>query len=99
MTNVLVCVKRVVDATGEVVLTDDAMRVDGRYAGYTTSAHEEAAVALVRQSPAVIVLPRPDGTWERFAFVESSIMEPELQAQVPDIRTDGVLHQSGIGTY
>lgn len=46
MTNVLVCVKRVVDATGEVVLTDDAMRVDGRYAGYTTSAHEEAAVAL-----------------------------------------------------
>lgn len=46
MTNVLVCIKRVPDPTGEVVLTEDAMRVDGRYAGYTTSAHEEAAVAL-----------------------------------------------------
>ena len=46
MTNVLVCVKRVPDPTGEVVLTDDGLRVDGRYAGYTTSAHEEAAVAL-----------------------------------------------------
>jgi len=49
MTDVLVCVKRVPDPTGEVVLTDDAMRVDGRYAGYTTSAHEEAAVALAVQ--------------------------------------------------
>jgi electron transfer flavoprotein beta subunit len=46
MTNVLVCVKRVPDPTGEVVFTEDGMRVDGRYAGYTTSAHEEAAVAL-----------------------------------------------------
>lgn len=46
MTNVLVCVKRVVDASGEVVLTPDGMAVDGRYAGYTTSAHEESAVAL-----------------------------------------------------
>ena len=46
MTNVLVCVKRVPDPTGEVVLTDDGLRVDGRFAGYTTSAHEEAAVAL-----------------------------------------------------
>ena len=49
MTNVLVCVKRVPDPTGEVVLTPDGMRVDGRYAGYTTSAHEECAVALAVQ--------------------------------------------------
>ncbi|MBM6405180.1 electron transfer flavoprotein subunit beta/FixA family protein [Phycicoccus sp. CSK15P-2] len=49
MTDVLVCVKRVPDPTGEVVLTPDGMRVDGRYAGYTTSAHEEAAIALAVQ--------------------------------------------------
>ncbi|XVX20143.1 electron transfer flavoprotein subunit beta/FixA family protein [Actinomycetota bacterium] len=46
MTNVLVCVKRTADPTGELVLTDDGMRVDGRYSGYTTSAHEEAAVGV-----------------------------------------------------
>lgn len=49
MTNVLVCVKRVPDPSGEVVLTPDGMRVDGRYAGYTTSAHEDSAVALAVQ--------------------------------------------------
>ena len=49
MTNILVCVKRAPDPTGEVVLTDDGLRVDGRYAGYTTSAHEESAVALAVQ--------------------------------------------------
>ena len=32
---VLVCVKRVVDTSGEVVLTDDGSAVDGRFAGYT----------------------------------------------------------------
>ncbi len=32
--------------TGQVLLTDDAMGVDGTYAGYTTSAHEECAVEL-----------------------------------------------------
>ena len=46
MTNVLVCVKRVPDATGEVVLTADGSRVDGRYGGYTMSAHEECAIEM-----------------------------------------------------
>ncbi|WP_226346683.1 electron transfer flavoprotein subunit beta/FixA family protein [Agilicoccus flavus] len=46
MTDVLVCVKRVPDASGEVVLTPDGSRVDGRYAGYTMSAHEECAVEI-----------------------------------------------------
>lgn len=46
MANALVCIKRVVDSTGEVVLTADAQAVDGRYAGFTTSAHEECAVEL-----------------------------------------------------
>ena len=45
----LVCVKRVVDATSEVVLTEDAQGVDGRYAGFTMSAHEECAVELAVQ--------------------------------------------------
>jgi electron transfer flavoprotein beta subunit len=48
-TNVLVCVKRVPDSTSEVVLTDDAQSVDGRYAGFTTSAHEECAVEIAAQ--------------------------------------------------
>jgi len=49
MTDVLVCIKRVVDSTGEVVLTDDGQAVDGRYAGFTTSTHEECAVELAVQ--------------------------------------------------
>jgi electron transfer flavoprotein beta subunit len=50
--SVLVCVKRVVDSSGEVVLTEDAQAVDGRYAGFTTSAHEECAVELAVQAAA-----------------------------------------------
>ena len=49
MTEVLVCVKRVVDSSSEVVLTEDAQAVDGRYAGFTMSAHEECAVELAVQ--------------------------------------------------
>jgi electron transfer flavoprotein beta subunit len=49
MTGVLVCVKRVVDSSGEVVLSDDAQEVDGRFAGFTVSAHEECAVELAVQ--------------------------------------------------
>ncbi len=45
-TGVLVCVKRVPDATSEVVLSEDGQSVDGRFAGFTTSAHEECAVEL-----------------------------------------------------
>ena len=46
---VLVCVKRVVDSSSEVVLTEDAQGVDGRYAGFTMSTHEECAVELAVQ--------------------------------------------------
>jgi hypothetical protein len=38
-------------------------------------------------SASEITLPLPDGSFARFAYVESSIMEPALQAQFPDIRT------------
>jgi electron transfer flavoprotein beta subunit len=47
--SVLVCIKRVVDSSGEVVLTEDAQAVDGRFAGFTTSAHEECAIELATQ--------------------------------------------------
>jgi hypothetical protein len=41
----------------------------------------------VRFSEAMIAIPMPDGTTQTFRFVESSIMEPELQAQFPQIRS------------
>jgi electron transfer flavoprotein beta subunit len=44
--SVLVCVKRVVDSSSEVLLTEDGQGVDGRYAGFTMSNHEECAVEL-----------------------------------------------------
>jgi len=46
VTDVLVCVKRVPDNSGEILLTDDAQSVDARHVGFTVSAHEVCAVAL-----------------------------------------------------
>jgi electron transfer flavoprotein beta subunit len=49
MADVLVCVKRVPDSSSQVVLTEDAQAVDGRYAGFTMSPHEECAIELAVQ--------------------------------------------------
>jgi len=49
MSNVLVCIKRVPDSSSQVVLTEDAQAVDGRFAGFTMSPHEECAVELAVQ--------------------------------------------------
>lgn len=46
MTNVLVCIKRVPDSSGEVLLTADAQSVDARFVGFTVSAHENCAIEL-----------------------------------------------------
>lgn len=46
MTNVLVCVKRVPDVAGEVLLTPDGQGIDARFVGFTVSAHESCAVEL-----------------------------------------------------
>jgi electron transfer flavoprotein beta subunit len=44
MTNVLVCVKRVPETSGQVLLADDGMSIDAHHVGYTLSAHDECAV-------------------------------------------------------
>jgi electron transfer flavoprotein beta subunit len=49
MANVLVCVKRVPDVSGEIALTDDEQSVDARHLGWTVSPHEECAVELATQ--------------------------------------------------
>jgi len=46
MTNVLVCIKRVPDAAGEVLLTADEQSLDARFVGFTVSAHESCAIEL-----------------------------------------------------
>ena len=46
MTNVLVCIKRVPDAAGEVLMTADEQALDARFVGFTVSAHENCAVEL-----------------------------------------------------
>ena len=43
---ILVCVKRVPDVAGEVMLTGDEQSVDARHVGYTVSNHESCAVEL-----------------------------------------------------
>jgi electron transfer flavoprotein beta subunit len=50
--NLLVCVKRVPDVGSEVLLTEDGQSVDARHVGFTTSAHEQAAVELAVQTAA-----------------------------------------------
>lgn len=49
MTNVLVCIKRVPEATGEISLTGNGLGIDGTLSGYTTSPNEECAVELAVQ--------------------------------------------------
>lgn len=49
MANVLVCVKRVPDVSGEFALTDDEQAVDARHLGWAVSPHEECAVELATQ--------------------------------------------------
>jgi electron transfer flavoprotein beta subunit len=44
--DVLVCIKRVPDTAGEILLTPDGMAVDARFVGHTVSPHEECAVEL-----------------------------------------------------
>ena len=45
----LVCIKRVPDFSGEVLLTEDAQSADARFVGYTLSNHDSCAVELAVQ--------------------------------------------------
>ncbi len=47
--NVLVCIKRVPDFSGEVLLTEDAQAADARFVGFTVSNHDSCAVELAVQ--------------------------------------------------
>lgn len=49
MADVLVCIKRVPDVSGQVLLSDDAHTVDARHVGFTVSPHEECAIELAVQ--------------------------------------------------
>ncbi len=49
MADILVCIKRVPDVSGEVLLSDDGQHVDARHVGYTVSNHELCAVELAVQ--------------------------------------------------
>lgn len=49
MTDVLVCIKRVPDFSGEVLLSDDSQSADARFVGYTLSNHDSCAVELAVQ--------------------------------------------------
>jgi hypothetical protein len=43
--------------------------------------------AGAKNNPLVISLPMPDGSWETFRVVESPVMEPELVAAYPSIKS------------
>ena len=47
--NVLVCIKRVPDFSGEVLLAEDGQSADARFVGYTVSNHDNCAVELAVQ--------------------------------------------------
>ncbi len=49
MADVLVCIKRVPEISGQVALSDDEQSVDARHVGFTVSAHDACAVELATQ--------------------------------------------------
>ena len=85
MTNVLVCVKRVPDVSGEVLLTENEQSVDARHVGFTVSPHEECAVELATQ-----VAEASGGTVTVLSIGTPEAME-QLRSALAVGCTDGVL--------
>jgi hypothetical protein len=57
-----------------------------RFAGFTLDRSAMAA-ALGTSAAVEVVLPTPAGAFERFELVDTPVMEPELAAEHPEIRT------------
>ncbi|MBL8115832.1 MAG: hypothetical protein JNK60_23350, partial [Acidobacteria bacterium] len=51
------------------------------------AAAPKEGTSAARSNPLVLELPMPDGSFQRFAAMESSIMEEPLQERFPEIRT------------
>src|SRR5258705_5606194 len=71
-------------------------RVQAKYRGIQLN--RQAMTALLRSAPlaslndansraVVMTMPTPDGAFGRFRVVESPVMEPQLAAQHPEIKT------------
>src|SRR5689334_11435524 len=63
------------------------LAVDETALAATLAAAPLEATTKVPASPAVLALPLPDGSFGRFRFVQSPIMEPGLAAKFPAITT------------
>ncbi len=76
MTRVLVAIKRVVESSGEVVLTPDEQGMDGRFAGYTIGEHDACATELaiqIAESTAGTVTVLSVGTTEAVEQIRSAL--------------------------
>ena len=62
------------------------------------TAPSEQSVAL-SDSPVIIELPMPDGTFQRFKIIESPVMAPALAVRFPSIKTYNVMGIDQPGTY
>ncbi len=65
--------------------TPAAINLDGMRAALIAAPRERTQGAIAH--PAIIALPMPDGSFQRFAVVESSIMEAPLAAKYPELKT------------